>query len=202
MKRAIAILFIGLLSLSLACGLGNGGEAEAPASDEIQIKIANESPYDICYVQISPVNSEEWGDDYLGEDETIEPGRSAAFNVAQGDYDVMLRDCDGIPVHSAAGVSRGTTITVGGEGMVALQLDNASSVEVCYVLISPTTADDWGDDWLSEAESIIAGESRIFYLEPGTYDLAAVDCEEESNFLVEETGVDLTDEWTTWTISD
>ena len=53
-----------------------------------------------------------------------------------------------------------------------------------------------------EVENIPAGEQRVFYVNPGIYDLLAQDCEGDGNDLVEEIGVDLTDEWTTWTVSN
>jgi hypothetical protein len=86
--------------------------------------------------------------------------------------------------------------------VVGLLLDNQSSVDICYVFISPSDNDEWGKDWMGEVENVPAGEQRVFYVNPGIYDLLAQDCEGDGNDLVEEIGVDLTDEWTTWTISD
>jgi tetratricopeptide (TPR) repeat protein len=64
-------------------------------TDDATLHIINDSDQIICYVYISPVTSDEWGDDWLGVDETIPPSESRAFDVAAGDYDVGLDDCDG-----------------------------------------------------------------------------------------------------------
>jgi len=49
---------------------------------------------DVCYVFISPANSEEWGDDWLGVDEIIPPGDSRTFTMPAGLYDLMALDCE------------------------------------------------------------------------------------------------------------
>jgi hypothetical protein len=46
-------------------------------------------------------------------------------------------------------------------------------------------------------EQLVAGESRLFYVDGGLYDLQAADCDGET--LTEEYEVDLTDDLT-WTI--
>ncbi len=201
MKRSITLLLFALFLLSLACG-GSADNGDEPSGGEIEVKVVNKSPYAVCYVQISDEGSDEWGDDQLGDEETIEAGDSMSFSLEEGVYDVLIRDCDAIPVESAAGISRNTTITVGGAGVVGLLLDNQSPVDICYVFISPSDNDEWGEDWMGEVENIPAGDQRVFYVDPGIYDLLAQDCEGDGNDLVEEIGVDLTDEWTTWTISN
>jgi len=82
---------------------------------------------------------------------------------------------------------------------VRLLVVNNSDTEICYVYISPTSADEWGDDWMGSMESLPPGASRMFYVQPGVYDLQAADCDD--NALAEEYEVDLTDD-TTWTIGD
>ena len=200
MKRSFFLILSVLLVLSLACGGSSDGTKSS--GSEVEIRVVNKSPYDICYVQISPEGAEEWGDDQLGEDEGIGAGDSRSFSFDKGAYDVLIRDCDAIPVESAAGISRSSTITVGGSGVVGLLLENQSNVDICYVFISPSNSDDWGDDWMGEAEGIPAGELRVFYVAPGTYDLLARDCVGDGNDLIEEVGVNLSDDWTTWTISE
>ncbi|NOR82297.1 MAG: hypothetical protein GQ526_02260 [Ardenticatenales bacterium] len=201
MRRPLAIVIFSLFLLSLACG-GSSGDGEEPPDGAFQIKVVNRSPYDVCYVQISVETDEEWGDDLMAEDEIIEPGDSRSFDLDEGTYDVMLRDCDAIPVESASEVSSDVTITVGASGVVGLLLDNQSSTEICYVFISLSDNEEWGSDWLGGAESIFAGEQRVFYVDTGVYDLLAQDCVGEGSDLVEELAVDLTDDWSTWTIYD
>jgi len=79
---------------------------------------------------------------------------------------------------------------------VTLTLINRFDQDVCYVHISPSEEDTWGDDWLSETETIAPEASRAFELTPGTYDLLAEDC--DYNTLAEEYGVDIFEalEWT------
>jgi hypothetical protein len=86
----------------------------------------------------------------------------------------------------------------GGSGDVELTMINNSGDTVCYVYISPTTDDTWGDDWLGSTETISNGSRRTFYVSPGNYDLRADDC--SGNAMVEEYGVNLNSD-TDWTIS-
>jgi len=193
MKRsAIFLILFALLLSSLACGLGGG--------DKIEIKVVNKSPYDVCYAQISLESEETWGEDQLGDEEVIEPGDTKTFKMDAGTYDVLLRDCDAIPVKAAAEISSDTTITIGGPGMVGLALDNQSSDTICGVYISPSNLDEWGEDWLGAAEDVLAGDQRIFFIEPGVYDLLAQDCEGAE--LAVEVEADLIEDWMTWTLSD
>ncbi|MBN1487289.1 MAG: serine/threonine protein kinase [Anaerolineae bacterium] len=172
----------------------------APSLGGANLTINNQSPYNICYVYISPEDSESWGEDQLGDQAMISPGESRSFEMDPGTYDVLLKDCAEIPVESESGISQSSTITVGGPDMVALLLDNQTSSDVWYVNISPSTNDNWGADWLGGVETIASGDQRIFYVPVGTYDLRALDG--DSNTLVEETNVSLMDDVTTWTLSD
>ena len=190
-NKAICLFLAILVSTALACGFGGGG-------GDLEITIKNSSLYDICYVQISPEDADEWGEDFLDDDEVIEPGDSKTFGVDEGTYDVRLLDCDAVPVESVSEVSSERTITVGGRGMVALMLDNQTSMEICFMQISPSGAEEWGDDWLGGVESVLPGDQRIFYLDPDYYDLLASDCNGDP--MVEEYEVEITDEFTTWTV--
>jgi len=61
------------------------------------LRIVNESnnPEEtICHVHISPITSDGWGKDWLGEAENIPPGECRTFDVAAGDYNVLLANCD------------------------------------------------------------------------------------------------------------
>lgn len=60
------------------------------------------------------------------------------------------------------------------EGL-SLEITNQSSRDIWYVYISPSDADDWGDDWLA-GDVIPAGESyTIRGIPAGVYDLQAED---------------------------
>lgn len=211
MKRSMLwSLVLLLVILSLACSAlggggtsdtGNGGDA-APVvgAGDLEITVVNRSPDDVCYVMISESDQDMWGEDRLGAEETIKPGANRVFGLDAGTYDVRLETCDEAGMATAWQVSRNTTLTVGASGAtVRLLLNNESSVEVCYVLISPTTAESWGEDWLGEMETVQPDRRRIFYVEPGIYDLQVADCDGES--LTEEYEVDLTDDLT-WTVNE
>lgn len=171
-----------------------------PSASAFQITVDNYSAYDICYVQISASDSDSWGEDWLGEEELIYSGDSRMFDVPAGTYDVKISDCDDAVLATAWKINQDYSLAVGGMGLVALHLINDSSDEICYVYISSTTADSWGDDWLGESESIASqGGQRVFFFTPGTYDLLTQDC--DGNDLVSEFEVDFQSDLD-WTISD
>jgi hypothetical protein len=60
-----------------------------------------------------------------------------------------------------------------------LQLLNNSGVEICYVHISSSSDNSWGEDQLADQVTIPAGGRYTFYLADGTYDLQALDCRQE-----------------------
>ncbi len=213
MKRSVICLLICVtMSLALACSRRVG----KPSDRDFQIQVVNHSPYDVCYVQVAPNDAEGWGADRLGADEVMRPGDQRAFEMNAGTYRLMLRDCDEIPVMAAVDVASGVTLTVGAEDVVALRLDNRSSVVICDVYLSssdgaresesqfpvnfffPRRA--WGQDRMAASEFIAPGDVRIFYVVPSFYGLMAADC--EHNALVQELGVNLTDDLVTWTLDN
>ena len=86
-----------------------------------------------------------------------------------------------------------------GGGSVPLELVNQAAMDVCYVQISPTTAEEWGEDWLGETEIVAPGSSRTFEVQAGRYDLRASDC--DGNDIAIEWEVDLSSGSYTWTLS-
>jgi hypothetical protein len=200
MKRRTIYLVITLLMLaSLACVRpgASGGKSGGGSSSDLEFTIVNRSPEEICYVLISPSDSDSWGDDQLGENDTIAPGKRQTFSMPKDTYDIRAENCDEAAMVTAWELSSNATVTAGESGAnVKLTVINDSSTEVCYIYISPTTGDDWGDDWMGEMESLPAGGLRAFYMKGNTYDLQAIDCED--NVLIEEYEVDLSSdlEWT------
>ena len=85
-----------------------------------------------------------------------------------------------------------------GGGTTTLTLYNQSDVAVCYVYLSPTTSDQWGEDWLGASEVIDSGGSRVFRVAMGAYDLRADDC--DGNTLDTQWNVDLSGP-VDWTVS-
>ncbi len=176
---------------------GGGGVTGRPAT----LTLVNDSSLEICYVYVSPTTEDEWGDDWLGAQETILPGDSRDFQVLAGSYDLLAADCDGNALDEQYGISvAGTlewTLTDVGGAAVDLTLFNDSGWDVCYVYISPTTSDTWGNDWLG-VDTVPDGTAYTFQVPVGSYDLLAEDCDE--NALAEEYGVSLSED-TDWTLS-
>lgn len=170
------------------------------AGSSFRLTVDNRSTYDVCYVQISPADSDDWGEDWLSSGELIFAGMARVFEVPAGVYDIKLNDCDEAVLATAWNIAQDTTLTVGGADLVSLLVTNESSVEICYVFISPTTADSWGEDWLGDSEAIVVGGGqRIFFFRPGLYDLLTQDCDGED--LVSEFEVDFQSDLE-WTITD
>ncbi len=61
-------------------------------------------------------------------------------------------------------------------GNDVITVNNQSSQTICYVQISPSTADQWGEDWLDPAEVISTNTSRSFEVAPDQYDVNLMDC--------------------------
>lgn len=178
-----------------------GATGQPGLAEGLLITIANESPENICDIYISQADSDSWGEDQLTEGDDVEPGYSRMIEMPFDRYDVLVRSCDGIRMGTAWDIAASTTLTIGGPGQtVALHLINNSSVAICYVYIAPTTADNWGKDWMGSREVIDEkGGERLFYVKPGSYDLLVKDCEGQD--LVTEQNVELTSD-KSWTISD
>ncbi len=179
----IWFVMVGLVAVALGCAFSSGGSTS-------EIRIENESDFQACYVLISPSESDAWGEDWLEETEVIEPGANRTFRVEEGAYDVKVMDCDMATLTTAWEIEAGETLRIGGRGLVALLVDNDSDRDVCYMLISPETATEWGEDWLGAKEVLALGEARLFFVKPDVYDVQALDC--ESEVIDEIYGMDLT----------
>jgi hypothetical protein len=182
-------------------------QTELPAPEEPPpsgggFNVANESGETICYLYISPTTNDEWGEDWLGSAGTIASGETRSFDVAPGDYDLRAENCDSSRISEVFGVS------VSSSGFtwaipfvpITLHMVNSSSATVCYVLISPSTSDIWGGDWLGRSETIGPGGSRDFAVPPGqNYDMMAADCDQET--LDDQRGIPISNEVYTWEIT-
>jgi hypothetical protein len=89
----------------------------------------------------------------------------------------------------------------GGAGTAPVLVQNNSSYEICYVLISPSNADDWGVDWLGDNETIPSGSEHTFYVTSNqSIDMQLLDCDQM--LLDEQYGVMLDDDGITYTLED
>lgn len=185
------------LSQSQTWTLGDDGQ-EGDAGDTFEITVTNQSPQSICSVSIVPSGTEE-GNNQLGTT-TIESGQSKDFAIDAGAaYDVWANDCDDAYLGVIWDVDQPRELTIGGSGRTSnLLVKNNLEVKVCEIKISPSDADDWGDDWLQEeGAEIRAGKTWRFWVEPGTYDVIARDCDGEDLEQVDK--VDLSKD-RTWTL--
>lgn len=164
------------------------------------VTIENMTSSDICYVYIAPAAQQTWGKEWLGDDETIAPGATRAFDVPTGVYDVLAADCADAVVDAAWEVSADVVLRPGLTGSVAVQIINNTGRDICYVYISPSAAEQWGEDWLTDMEIVAAnGEIRTFFVEPDTYDLTMQDCEGDE--IATQSEVLVNEDWV-WTIAD
>ena len=70
---------------------------------------------------------------------------------------------------------KATSTPESASGAAALQVTNASGLDVWYLFVAPSDVDMWGDDRLGD-EILMAGEAtRVDGLTPGTYDVQALD---------------------------
>ena len=76
---------------------GKGSNAIFVGGDHppVRFVIANESPTEVCYAQLSPTGAQNWGFDDLGADVTVPGGESHELDIPAGTYDLRLSDCDG-----------------------------------------------------------------------------------------------------------
>jgi hypothetical protein len=93
---------------------------------EFQLKVVNQTSADICYVLISPSAADEWGDDWLGDEEIIKTGMSRVFDVPGEPHDAMFLNCDEAVLATIFEVNSDFTLTVGGAGLVELVAYNES----------------------------------------------------------------------------
>jgi hypothetical protein len=153
------------------------------------LTVLNQLDATLCFVFISPSSSKSWGNDRLASEETILPGNRRDFQLPDGrTYDVQVVDCnDNVVLERYDVILQGSIVLVAEDLTtppeptdLTVTLENASGRSICFVFISPSSADSWGDDWLDSDEVIVSGGQRAFQIPPGTYDFLAEDCNEVS----------------------
>jgi hypothetical protein len=171
-------------------------EPEEPAGATIEI--TNESGVDIWYVFLSPSHAEEWGEDWLGDEAVIRDGQTHTITgIPEGQYDVMAKDENGEAIETWWEVDVEGEMTWTITGLSSLEVVNDTDDDIAYLYISPTDSDSWGEDWLGD-EVIMAGDTYVVGdIPPGTYDVKAVNLDEESIEIVY--NIDMTGE-RTWTV--
>ena len=175
----------GLLTLAAA-----GPEPSAPVREplgDLELLVVNHNRSAITQLYVSPSSADQWGDDRLAGD-TLAAGKSFRVHLARPpecrfDLQVIYDDASREESHGAD-LCRNRQITFDGSTAIVptdvfsrqreLMLVNRSGRPIQQVFVSPSAADQWGDDRLGEG-SISAGDLRsIGYRGPCTADLRVV----------------------------
>ena len=167
------------------------------------VTIINKTGYTIYYLKISPASADDWGDDWLGDDVLVD-GDNITLDLADAGYakqcefdikavdededsyiqwdvdlcerskiiltmdDYVVPDDDqGSGVETDCGYPQDVTIK------------NSTGFDIWYVYISPTDAEDWGNDRLGD-EVIMDGDSFEFCM-PGFGDWTNFDIKLEDS---------------------
>lgn len=170
--------------------------ASAMDPDELnKITFKNMTGSEIQMIFLSPSDSEDWGPDIMGADNTLANGRSISFYIHYPDssfkFDIMAVDEDGnsFEVYEY-------TVKDGKEALITmtkkelnksppdlefitLTVENETGAEIDYLFISPTDSDAYGVELLSE-EGVIEDGDYVDILVPladevSSYDVLAVD---------------------------
>ncbi|TFG70183.1 MAG: serine/threonine protein kinase [Anaerolineales bacterium] len=148
-------------------------------SEGFSLTVNNESPLDVCYVFISPVDNDNWGDDWLDVEGVIAPGATMTFDVPAGAHDFLAETCGEATLVTGWDLVSDVSFTIGGSGLVPVTVYNNLDEEVCYLFISPASAEDWGADWLGDIESIPSGGVRVVFVSPDVYDFSVMNCDDQ-----------------------
>lgn len=101
----IMLLSVALALAALACTTSAGTTQGHGA-----VEVTNNSSITICYLYLSPSEIAEWGEDQLGEENSIPPGASfTIFEIPAGTYDLRAEDCS----HAEIGVEEGIRVGSG-----------------------------------------------------------------------------------------
>jgi hypothetical protein len=168
-------------------------------TEPFAVAVENQTPRDVCGVYIAPSDDETWGKNWLDGNTALRAGEAQSFELSFGPQDLWLETCSGATLETAWGLQEDTTITVGGEDVVEIQVDNQSESDICYIYIARSAAESWGDNRMGAYELLSPYSVRLFYVKPGTYDLLTRDC--RGRDLIEQRVV-LLEENRIWTLSD
>lgn len=87
----IALLFAALTAVTSSGCVVRTTTVQAGTT---QFVITNQSAENICYVNLSPTSSSDWGPDQLGPSEVINPGYQRSWSIPADYYDFRLQDCN------------------------------------------------------------------------------------------------------------
>jgi hypothetical protein len=110
------------------------------------------------------------------------PKRSRVLPLAIGIFAVLVCVITAVVLAGDSAITAWFDASSAGasDGTVAVQLVNQASIDVCFVHISPSSDDQWGEDWLGSQETIPPGGTRSFSLQPDlVFDWVALNCQQE-----------------------
>lgn len=91
-------------------------------------------------------------------------------------------------------------IPTGTSTQAPVVIENYLDYPICYVYISPSTGNDWGDDWLGDNETIPPSGNYTFWVDTSeSIDMQVLDCDQ--NLLDEQYGTPLTPEGIIYTLT-
>lgn len=167
---------------------------EAP--EGASIEITNESGEAIWYVYLSSSKSDDWGEDWMGDDMILDGQTHTIVGIPEGIYDVMAADENGDEIEVYWDVELEGEITWSISGLVSLEVINDTADTIGYLYISPADSDTWGDDWLGD-DVIPAGETyTVGNIPPDVYDIKAKDLDDEFVEALYNVTLDGMDSWT------
>jgi len=185
---------------------GESGGSKSSGGDVgsgIVLDVVNNTSSTVCYLYLSPSTDTEWGNDQLGASDVIGSGQYFTLtDIAAGTYDLRADDCDGNILVQNFGIemtsTEGYTWTLS-DSQVTLTVVNNSSVDLCWLYVSPSTDDEWGPDQFGPETILRSGQSfAVEGIDPGTYDLRVEGCSGEE---LEEYGLDLSGDFE-YTVTD
>ncbi len=170
--------------------------ASAMDPDELnKITFKNMTGSEIEMIFLSPSDSEDWGPDIMGADNTLANGKSISFYIHYPDasfkFDIMAVDGDGNSFEVYEYTMRDgkeALITMTKKELnksppdlefITLTVENETGAEIDYLFISPEDSDAYGVELLSE-DGVIADGDYVDILVPlgdktSSYDVLAVD---------------------------
>lgn len=172
---------------------------EPAAGGLASLTINNQASTVICYVRLSPTSSDQWGDDQLGDTETIASGGSfTIWDVPAGEYDYQALDCNQVVLDEHYGVfldEAGMTWTIR-NATDWLTVINSSSYTVCGLYVSSLEDSRWGVNRLGEGGTIDIGGQTTVNVPSSTYDLRAEACDGDTYWEEYERPINGGHEWT------
>lgn len=185
--------------------------------DKVPLTVTNGlEDYNVYCVYISRGTDNVWGTNHLPGTDILEPGNEVEVMVRPGNYDLQVVDEDG-DKYTIRGVLAGPegfnwTVTMNDidttatspvnlqhAGEYPIELTNSlDSWDITGIWISPSDSSQWGDNHLSDDNTLYDGDTYTAYLQPNTYDIYV---EDDSGDTYTKWSVSLGESGYSWDIS-